>query len=222
MKKIINIACLLLILLSTISSCKKTNDHFVDFDLKMNEFEGSTWDYIYAQYGIYDSLIIAVERFPELKSYLKDSSNVTLFGVNNRSFEVAMNSLNKIRVQNNKKKLTIEDLGAEDLEKLLTYYILKGEYTTNDIKDLKDGQYVYGFKYNYQMHLQFQNTSASGLQGFGPQQIIFSDTNDRVFHMFWTRTTTSAINVKTSNGVVHMLNSGHDFGFNKLIKLFNN
>ena len=169
---------------TTFTSCTKSNEYFTDFDVKTNEFEGNTWDYIYSQYGLYDSLVLAVERFPELKSYLKDSSDITLFGVNNRSFEVAMNSLNKIRVQNNKKAVSIEDLEASELEKLLTYYMIKGKYTTDDIKDLKDGEYVFGCKYDYQMHIQFQNTSASGLIGFGPQQIIFSDTNGRVFHMF--------------------------------------
>lgn len=223
MKKLFNIYWIVAVLTaSTIISCTKSNDYFVDFEVNTKEFDGSTWDYIYEQYGMYDSLVLAIERCPDLKSYLRDSSNVTLFGVNNRSFEIAMASLNKVRLQGNKPLLNIEDLNVDDLEILLSYYIIQGKYNTSDIEDLKDGLYVYGHKSNYQMHIQFQNTSASGLSGFGPQQIVFSDTNGRVFHRFWTRTTTSSINVKTSNGYVHMLNSGHDFGFNKLIRLFNN
>lgn len=223
MKKLFNMYWIVAVLTATtLFSCTKSNDYFENFEVNIKEFDGNTWDYIYEQYGMYDSLVLAIERFPELKSYLRDSANVTLFGVNNRSFEIAMSSLNKVRAQGNKSLLSIEGLNASDLDTLLSYYIIQGKYNTSDIENLKEGLYVYGYKSNYQMHIQFQNSSASGLKGFGPQQIVFSDTNGRVFHRFWTRTTTSSINVKTSNGYVHMLNSGHDFGFNNLIRLFNN
>jgi len=204
------------------TSCEKSNTYFTDFKTSTAQFDGNTWDYIYAQYGIYDSLVMAIERFPELKNYLQTADSVTVFGVNNRSFEVALATLNRVRVQGNKKPMYLEDMQAEDLEKLLCYYIIQGAYNAESISDLRDGKYVFGYKYDYQMHMQYQNTAASGLVGFGPQQIIFSDTNGRIFHRFWTRTTTASINVKTNNGYVHMLTPGHDFGFNKLIQLFNN
>ncbi len=204
------------------TSCEKSNTYFRDFQISTTEFDGSTWDYIYEQYGVYDSLVMAVERFPDLKKYLQTADGVTVFAPSNRGFELALLTLNRVREQGNKKPLSLEDLNAVELEKLLCYYIIQGAYNTESIADLRDGKYVYGYKYDYQMHMQYQTTAASGLVEFGPQQIIYSDTNGRIFHQFWTRTTTASINVKTNNGYVHMLTPGHDFGFNKLIKLFNN
>ncbi|NGM62508.1 hypothetical protein G5B30_11345 [Sphingobacterium sp. SGG-5] len=214
------LACTWIGLLFT--SCEKSNTYFKDFEISTTEFDGSTWDYIYSQYGVYDSLVMAIERYPDLKNYLQTSDGMTLFAPNNRGFELSLATLNRVRVEGNKKPLYLEDLDEELLERLLCYYIIQGAYNTESIANLRDGKFVYGYKYEYQMHMQYQNTAASGLVEFGPQQIIFSDTNGSRFHQFWTRTTTASINVKTRNGYVHMLTPGHDFGFNKLIKLFNN
>jgi len=70
------------------------------------------------------------------------------------------------------------------------------------------------------MHVQYEQTAASGLAGFGPQIIRFSYTANTVFHRFWTRTITASINVKTHNGTIHRLTPGHDFGFGTLNSKF--
>ena len=36
-----------------------------------------------------------------------------------------------------------------------------------------------------------------------------------IFQRYWQRVNTSVVNVRTKNGIIHILSAGHDFGFSK-------
>lgn len=212
-----------LISLFVFASCEKSNTYFEDFNPQTNVYDGDIFSYIESKPGVYDSLVVILDRLPAIKDSLRSHENdYTLFAINNRSIELALASLNNVRKQSNKAPLYLEDLAIDELEHIVCRYIFKGNVHSDSINELKDGTYIYGLKYGYQMHAQYNETAATGLVGFGPQEIIFSDTNSSIFHLYWVRTNTVSINVKTDNGLVHMLTPGHDFGFNKFITAFNN
>lgn len=205
------------------ASCERSNTYFEDFNPQTNVYEGDIFSYLESKPGVYDSLVMILDRLPSLKDSLRSAdNNYTLFAVNNRSIELALASLNNVRKQSHKAPLYLEDLAVNELDSIMCRYIFKGTIHSDSINELKDGLYIHGLKYGYQMHAQYNETAATGLVGFGPQEIIFSDTNWSIFHLYWVRTNTVSINVRTNNGLVHMLTSGHDFGFNKFITAFNN
>jgi hypothetical protein len=99
------------------------------------------------------------------------------------------------------------------LDTFFCRYILKEKVSSVDILSLTDGRLFVSTRYNYNMQLQLQRTNASGYQDGGPSTIIFSDPKNSVFVRNWIRVPTITVDIKTTNATVHLLSSGHDFGF---------
>ena len=77
-------ALAILSLLTLINSACKKNGGFYDAPEQNVTFAGNTYDYLKSKPGVFDSLIVAIDRMG-LKKTLTDS-NVTLFAVSNPSF----------------------------------------------------------------------------------------------------------------------------------------
>lgn len=215
---IIYIACFISVMLGV--SCEKGDDYYYNYNTSAIKHEGSVYDFLVHQPGVYDSLALVLERLPQLKTYLDDSqSQLTFFAINNRSFALALTNLNIARNNNGLSNLYLEDIDLEILETLMYRYVFDGEYSVSVFKPYLDGISLYSAKYEYEMHVLYEVLTSSGLVGGGQQQLMFSDVNGSIYQRYWDSTTTSSVDMNTTNGIVHTLTPRHEFGFGKLTTL---
>lgn len=204
-----------LLLLANIG-CEKGDDHYYNYNTEAPVYDGTIYEYLKTQVGVYDSLLLVLDRLPDLRAKLQNpDSAYTLFAVNNRSFDIALEGLNTTRGLTGRSNLYLEDVGLQDLDSMVNRYVITEVLDTEKLKPFIDGQLVTSTKHNYKMHIQYRALDASGYVGGGQQQLIFSDTNNSIFQRYWQRVNTSVVNVRTQNGIIHILSAGHDFGFSK-------
>src|SRR5690606_6950688 len=211
------LSSLLLVLMGcfTLSSCEKGDSYYENYENQIQVFNGNAYEYLESQPGVYDSLLLVLDRLVPLRDTLKNE-DVTLFALTNKSFELAIQNLNNKRAAGNKAALSLEDLDRRGLDSVMCRYILKGDLQTDNVRELVDGIYLPSLKYGYEMHVQYDVLNASGFVSGGQQQLIITDPNESIFERYWQRTPTNAVNIKTNNAVIHVLSPSHDFGFNKL------
>lgn len=201
-----------------LTSCNKTKGYY-DFQNQENLFSGNTIAYFESKPEVYDSLMHALAFFPELKNQLA-SDSLTVFAPTNASFQSAINNFNLIRKNQKKAPLYIKDLDKDQLDILLSKYIVKGIVTTDSMLYV-DGLFVHTLTHDQPMHAQRVKQEASGLVDGGLITVFYSDTKGSNFTQYWTRSATQAVNIKTQNGVVHILANGHEFGFGEFLNRFN-
>ena len=200
--------------MSNVGKARTAQDY--NYNTEAPVYEGTIYEYLKSQKGIYDSLLLVLDRLPDLRSKLQNSdSSYTLFAVTNRSFEIAVEGLNTTRSITGRPNLYLEDVGINDLDSMVNRYVITEVFDTDQLKPFIDGQVVTSTKHDYNMHIQYRVLDASGFVGGGQQQLIFSDTNNSIFQRYWQRVNTSVVNVRTRNGIIHILSAGHDFGFSK-------
>ncbi|TFB28959.1 ATP/GTP-binding protein [Pedobacter alluvionis] len=207
-------ALAILSLLTLINSACKKNGGFYDATDQNVTFAGNTYDYLKSKPGVFDSLIVAIDRMG-LKKTLTDS-NVTLFAVSNPSFQLALRNLNTLRKLSDKDPLFLANIDAVQLDTMTSYYIIRGKKTTDSLK-LQDGLDLKSVNIGYPMHASITKISASGQVGAGPEVINFDNTKKSKFVRNWATSTTSSNNIKTKNGIVHVISADHVFGFNEFV-----
>lgn len=202
--------------------CKK-DDTWYNYGKETSVFSGNSYQYLQQGGGLFDSMLLVIDRLSGLKDSLT-SGQVTLFAINNNSFALAMKNLNLRRatMAPARPPLSLATLDSTQLDTLTCRYILSGVYNTDRVVNNADGILAPNIKYSYNMNLLYERVNAAGYQGGGPQQLFFSDPKQTPFEVFWVTTKTQIVNVKTSNGIVHVLSSGHDFGFgNEFVERMN-
>ncbi len=211
--KYIGVLAILLLLTLINPACKK-NGGFYDAPDQNVTFSGNTYDYLKSKPGVFDSLIVAIDRMG-LKKTLTDS-NVTLFAVSNPSFQLALRNLNTLRKLSDKDPLFLANIDAVQLDTMTSYYIIRGKKTTDSLQ-LQDGLDLKSVRMGYPMHASVTKTSASGQVGAGPEIINFDNTKKSKFIRNWATSTTSSNNIRTNNGIVHVISADHVFGFNEFV-----
>lgn len=225
MRNILSIKSMLLTLAVAccFAACSKKDDTYYNYDKESSVFQGNSYEYLQRFPGLYDSMLLVIDRLGGLKDSLV-SGEVTLFAINNNSFNLAMKNLNLRRatMQPARPPLTLATLDSAHLDTLACRYILRGLYNTDRVVGNADGILAPNIKYDYSMNLLYERVNAGGYVGGGPQQLFFSDPKETPFEIFWVTTKTQIVNVKTNNGIVHVLSSGHDFGFgNEFVERMN-
>lgn len=193
------------------SSCKKDSP-YRDYQNEITEFNGNVVQYLETQQTTFSSLLMVLNRTPDLKTALSDSK-VTLFAPTNDNFAAALYELNQVRTEQGKAAVTLENADLTELEIMMDKYIIAGRNTTDFYRPFLDGSYASSIKFKYQMHIQYQKQNASGYQGGGPVSVTFSDPKNLTVKTNWQRTVTNAVNIKTSNGIINILSPTHIFGF---------
>lgn len=197
------------------SACKKDSIYH-DYENKIKEFDGTALQYLQSQKNTYDSLLLVLDRLPDLKDSLSNQS-VTLFAPTNESFVAAIKNLNIKRKDANKAPLYLKDCDLAELEILTCRYIVRGAKTTDLFAPFADGVTLTSLLHEYPMHVQYNKLNASGFVNGGPQSVIYSDPKNTIFEKYWEKANTNAVNIKTKNAVINILAPLHDYGFNEFV-----
>ncbi len=197
-------------------SCNKDTGYYAA-KVEDKSFKGDTYQYLKSKPGVFDSLIKVIDRLG-YQDILKNDS-ITLFAPPNQCFELVLNNLNNLRRQSELEPLSLSNVNALHLDTMMSQYIIKGVHSTQSL-DLQDGVSLFGVKYNYPMNARLGKSSSSGYIEGGAQNVLFQNTNRSALVNYWTSTTTTSNNIKTNNGIVHVLSSDHVFGFTQFVRRF--
>lgn len=200
------------------SGCYKNNGYYNDKN-SLQKFDGNTYEFLKSQPNVYDSFLLAVDRVPGLADSLKTGS-YTVFAPTNASFQQAIANLNTVRKLQNRTPMNIANLPLDQLDTLIARYIVRG-LTVSDSMTFQDGVSLYDIFFGYPMHAKLNLSSAEGLTEGGPRVVTFSDTKGVVYTRQWSNANTVAVDIRTSNGLVNVLDQDHVFGFSELIARVN-
>lgn len=203
----------LFIAVTFVAACKKDEGAY-NFDNQVNEYDGDVYAYLKSQPGVYDSLLKVVDRISWLKDTLSTPSSFTLFAPTNRSFVLALQNLNNVRISQHKPVLNLGTADVKELDSLSNRYFISGKFITDSLV-LTEGVSLYSIKYGYEMHGQDKSANAYGFVNGGPKSIIYSDVKHSQYIVEWQRTNTQAVNIYTKNAIVHVLSPSHEFGFSE-------
>ncbi len=233
MKRIIYNKCTLILLfawLIFLTGCKQEEGYYETPNINSGTHL-DTYDYLKSKTGIYDSLLFIIDKMG-IEKTLRDS-NITLFAPSNLSFQIALKNLNDIRRIQGKESVFLKDLvkgttlikadiiktkaDSIHLDTLVSQYIIKGQFYTEDLK-VGDGQTFFSVRGDYPMHGQRIFADSQGWQKGGSELIEFATTKRSIFVPNWVKTTTRSVNIKTKNGIVHLLDPEHVFGFDEFVR----
>jgi hypothetical protein len=193
-------------------SCNKPDGPYYDYVNKVHIFDGNSLEFLQSQNGVYDSLLLVIDRLPDIKDSIEQDS-VTLVAATNRSFETAIKNLNALRQVQGKAPLYLASVDSAQLDTIMARYVLRGKITTDYVSQYVDGISGFGIKYATEINLQYKKTSADGANLSGPQLLYISDMKGSPYTDNWVRSTTASVNLYTNNGVIHTLVPNHEFGF---------
>lgn len=201
-----------------LTACTKYEGYY-GYENTEKVFDGNSLAYLTSKPGVFDSVLIALERLPYLKQAI-ETEEVTLFAPTNSTFQTALSNLNLVRANQKKTPLNIRKLDVDQLDTLMTKYIGQGRLSTDSTLYI-DGLFINTYGINHPMHAQRVKENASGLVDGGVEVMYYSDTKDNSFQSQWVRASSQAVNIFTTNGVVHVLGGRHEFGFGEFLTRMN-
>jgi uncharacterized surface protein with fasciclin (FAS1) repeats len=218
MNRIKNIAFLALIFAMYVglAGCQKVDGDYTANNKSTEIYNGSVYEYLKSRPGEFDSLLAVIERVG-LADTLKNEQNITLFAVKNESFQQVVGRYNLARSVRGKKPIYLKDRPVEFLDSVISRYIIKGAYVADDFK-FNDGLPITSVKWNYPMSAKLVTGNSSGLIKGGPASVEFSFTNRSSYTFNWVKASTVAINISAKNGIIHILEPLHPFGFGEYSK----
>jgi len=210
--------------------CKKEEGYHnkTDIDPTTNL---NMYDYLKSKPGVYDSLLLLIDEL-DMQSYLQDSA-VTLFAPSNSSFRIALTNLNNTRKAQGKPAVFLKEIASglaadpkdiakakadqANIDTMVSRYIIKGLFRSSDFT-LGDGQALVDARNGYPMHGKRIYADSQGWQNGGSEVIEFANTKRSVFVPNWTTATTSSVNIEAKNGIIHLLEPQHVFGFDEFAR----
>ncbi len=214
------LAFLILGSMSILFACNKEHNAYYNFQNEERIYSGSSLEYLKSQDGEYDSMLTVIKRVGWIEDSLSNGKTMTIFAIPNQCFSTVIQNLNSLRHSENKSSLYLQSVDSSQLDTLISRYLIPGLYPTDSITFI-DGMKVPSLKYKYNMQVQPLQVNASGLVDGGPNKLYFSDPKNSRYTRDWVRTTTKAVNIMTSDGVVHLLSSNHNFGFQEFVERMN-
>lgn len=208
------ITCSLTGLLYT--GCKKDKG-FYAYENQLKTFDGNIYEFLESQHQ-YDSFLLAVNRVA-LDDSLRTGA-YTVFAPADVSFNQAIESMNTLRNMQDRPQMHIGTVPLEQLDSLVCRYIVRGVVRADSML-FQDGLTLPAVRYAYPMHGKLTYTDAEGHVKGGPGVIRFSDTKGVIYTNRWSSATTMAIDIRTTNGIVNILEKDHMFGFDEFIRRMN-
>ncbi|WP_140938101.1 hypothetical protein [Sphingobacterium lumbrici] len=198
-----------------LGSCSKSDSPYYDYENTVQSYNGSALDYLKAQpAGTFDSLLLVLERYPDLADTLQNAQ-VTLFAPVNKNFEAAVKYLNITRSNQGKEPIYLNDANGFLLEQLICKYIIRGNRDTEAYINERDGILLTSIIYEYPMHVKYVKLSSSGFVSGGASSLNFSNPYGSVFTQDWVTTIANTVNIKTNNATINILTPIHNFGFDE-------
>lgn len=216
MKRLHFIAAMLLIATLLLNACRK--DYYVDGGLADPHYNGSIYDYLVNTPYWFDTVSYIIDR-AGMKEMLQ-RENVTFFSPTDDAVKVVMNALNEYRYYNVQDSVHLEDIDPEVWKHFLSMYVLKGKYLAKQfarvdpvnvyaypgINYVMDGGYVLNIGLIYQNY--------NNVEAVGPRIIRLTDiTYDPQNFQNNPSTIVATSDIQPTNGVLHVLNNNHVFGF---------
>lgn len=207
-----------LLALLLLAACKK-DDYFKDGGLQNGKLNVNTYEFLQSN-PVYFDTVVAIVEAAGMKDMLS-KENVTFFAPHNFSILKAMNMLNAVRYGLNQDSLHIADIPAEIWQQYLLRYTFRDRYLLKDIArrdsrmlQVYPGQYLESAG-GYIMNLGVQFSDYSGTKDVGPRMVQITDVGDFANPVNITNNVGTS-DIQTTNGVVHMLDGNHGFGFNMM------
>jgi uncharacterized surface protein with fasciclin (FAS1) repeats len=196
------------------AGCRKDTGFYKSKE-SIHEFSGDTYDFLKSQKGVYDSFLYVIDRV-NLSDSLK-KGKYTVFAPTNASFQQAISSVNQLRLIQGRSPQYLSNMPVKQLDTLVSRYIVRGDIPADSMKT-QDGINLTAVRFGYQMHGKLIATNAEGYVEGGPEVIEYSDTKGVVYTRQWSTSKTVAIDIKTANGLVNVLERNHIFGFDEFIQ----
>ncbi|HVI48122.1 MAG TPA: carbohydrate-binding protein [Chitinophaga sp.] len=204
---------LLLLLIISYWGCEKGMDDYRNAK-PASEVPVSTYDFLKQQGDLYDTLVLLIDR-TKLTDTLKNQT-VTFFVPQDISIATALYNLNFTRSKlGYKGNWTLDSVPLKVWDSLLRRYIVRGVVNADSLR-YADGTDLISL-YGHAMNGKTSGTNASGAVNGGTQLVLYSDKNDSRFSKDWSVATTQNVDVKTKNGMMHILESKHVFGFTSFV-----
>ncbi len=175
------------------------------------------YQFLERQNNVYDTLLYLLDK-TGLDKVIKEGE-VTFFAPQDASILTVLGNLNETRQMYGKHTVWyIDSVPTPVWDTLLKRYIISG-VVNSDSLNYADGVDLITMSYGYEMNGKRTEENASGIVDGGPFQILYSDKNNSRFIKDWSRSLTQTIDIKTANGMVHVLEDRHLFGFNSFISM---
>ncbi|MFY0254530.1 carbohydrate-binding protein [Chitinophaga sp. 30R24] len=204
---------LLLLSLTALFACKKGMEQYRNAR-PVSEVSVSTYDFLRQQGALYDTLLRLIDAV-HLTDTLKNQQ-VTFFVPQDVSIETAMKNLNFARERLGEPgNWTLDSVPLAVWDSLLRRYIVRGIVDADSLR-YADGSDLISL-YGHEMNGKTSSTNASGAVGGGTQLLVYSDKNDSRFTKDWSTALTQNVDIHSKNGLMHILESQHVFGFTSFV-----
>lgn len=110
----------------------------------------------------------------------------------------------------------------EDLDSILCRYVLPGICDTHILEAAGGDSTINTIRYNYRMRLSYKRMPASGFVGAGVKDLTYYDINNTLQMDKWDMSKVKWMDIHTLNGVIHIMNPGHEFSFEEFTHRFKN
>jgi hypothetical protein len=204
---------LLLLVVIGCWACKKGMDQYRHAK-PVSAVPVSTYDFLQQQGALYDTLLLLIDRV-HLTDTLKNQQ-VTFFVPQDNSIQTAIRNVNFARKGlGDAGNWTLDSIPVAVWDSLLRRYIVRGIVNADSLR-YADGSDLVSL-YGHVMNGKNSGTNASGEVNGGTQLLLYSDKNDSRFAKDWSIAYTQNVDVKTKNGMMHILESRHVFGFTSFV-----
>lgn len=198
----------------TISSCQKTVNIYRNAKPVQN-VPMNTYDFLKSQEGLFDTLLYLIDKVG-LSDTLK-TGNVTFFAPQDATIMTSLENVNvSRRTYGRPGNWTLDSIPLAVWDTLLRRYLIEGIVNTDSL-NYADGVSLTTLSYGYPMNGKRISTNASGIVNGGSLAIQYSDMNNSRFIKDWSSSLTQTTDLKTTNGMVHTLESQHVFGFTAFV-----
>jgi hypothetical protein len=231
-KRIIKFIIAVIIGGSILQACKKEASPY-EQDTPATNVNLNSIDFLKSQTGMYDSLLYILHKLPVLEDSLTNNS-VTFFAPQDISILTAINNINATRIRNGKAAWIIDSVPLPVWDTLMRRYMIPGVVTPDSIRfaDGVDFSTMSGYWHTseetgedifspYKMHADLVKQSTSGSTGTNKQRIQYSDKNFSRFRTDWSSSYVKTSSLITTNGVLHLLEPNHVFGFSSFVTFIN-
>lgn len=199
-------------------SCKK--DYFNGGSLQNGVFKMSAYEFMKTKPFYFDTLITVIDKSGLKEVFEKE--DITFFAPTDHAIKLSMDLLNSTRYSASKDSIFIKDIPPSIWRKYLSQYLIKDKYLLKDIArydpvqaNVYPGQYMASYD-GYIMNLGVQFSDYKGTRDVGPRTVVIRNIGD-IGNPLNFGATIATSDLQTNNGIIHVINDMHNFGFNPFL-----